>query len=71
MSEQPEILKERETAEFIGVSKASLRIWRVRGEGPRHFRAGQKLIRYRRGDVEFWIRSRLSGVDGSPMRGEQ
>jgi predicted DNA-binding transcriptional regulator AlpA len=42
------------------VSDAALRLWRSEERGPRYFRAGEKLIRYRRVDLDNWIESRLS-----------
>jgi len=32
----------------------------LRGQGPRHFKAGEKLVRYRRADLDAWIEARLS-----------
>jgi len=59
-SEQQNALTPRQAAKYVGVSEAALRLWRSRGEGPRHFRAGEKLIRYRRAELDSWIESRLS-----------
>jgi predicted DNA-binding transcriptional regulator AlpA len=47
-------------ARYLGVSAATLRFWRANDEGPRHFHAGDRLIRYRRVDLDRWIESRLS-----------
>ena len=47
-------------ARYIGVSDAVLRLWRSQGKGPRFYRAGEKLIRYRRADLDAWIEARLS-----------
>jgi predicted DNA-binding transcriptional regulator AlpA len=60
MIEQQHAYNEREAARYLGVSGAVLRLWRSRGEGPRHFKAGEKLVRYRRTDLDTWIESRLS-----------
>jgi predicted DNA-binding transcriptional regulator AlpA len=49
----------RQAAKYIGISEASLRLWRSEGRGPRYFKAGVKLIRYRRIDLDHWIQSRL------------
>ena len=49
-----------EAARYLGVSEAALRLWRSRGEGPRYFRAGGKLVRYRRLEIDAWIEARLS-----------
>ena len=53
---------EREAARYLGVSGAVLRLWRAEGKGPRFFRAGEKLIRYRKSDIDSWIESRLSSA---------
>jgi predicted DNA-binding transcriptional regulator AlpA len=59
---------EKRSAAYIGVSSATLRLWRSKGEGPRYFKAGEKLIRYRKGDLDEWIEARLSA---SPMEHQQ
>jgi excisionase family DNA binding protein len=46
-------------AKYMGISEAALRLWRAEGQGPRYFRAGEKLIRYRRADLDAWIEARL------------
>lgn len=53
-------LNENQAARYLGVSGAVLRLWRAEGKGPRYFRAGEKLIRYRRADLDAWIEMRLS-----------
>jgi predicted DNA-binding transcriptional regulator AlpA len=53
-------LTPKHAARYLGISEASLRLWRYRGEGPRYFRAGPKLVRYRRVDLDQWIEQRLS-----------
>jgi hypothetical protein len=50
----------RLAAKYLGVCEASLRAWRAAGTGPRYYRAGEKLIRYRIADLDEWIESRLS-----------
>ena len=60
MNEQEHTLAPRQAARYLGISEAALRLWRSRGEGPRYFRAGDKLVRYRRADLDSWIESRLS-----------
>ena len=47
-------------ARYLGVSEAVLRLWRSEGRGPRFFRAGQKLIRYRKSDLDGWVEARLN-----------
>lgn len=60
MTEQHDVFTPRQAAHYVGVSDAALRLWRSEGRGPRFFRAGEKLIRYRRLDLDIWIESRLS-----------
>lgn len=60
MNEQQNALTPRQAARYVGISEAALRLWRAEGRGPRHFKAGEKLIRYRKADLDSWIESRLS-----------
>jgi len=60
MTEQESTLTPLKAAKYLGISEASLRLWRSEGRGPRHFRAGEKLVRYRRADLDSWIEERLS-----------
>lgn len=60
--EQAELhaLTQNQAARYIGISGAVLRLWRTEGKGPRYFKAGEKLVRYRRDDLDSWIEARLS-----------
>jgi excisionase family DNA binding protein len=60
MTEQESTLTPLKAAKYLGISEAALRLWRSEGKGPRHFRAGEKLVRYRRADLDSWIEERLS-----------
>jgi predicted DNA-binding transcriptional regulator AlpA len=60
MSEQEITLNPIRAAKYLGVSESVLRLWRAEGRGPRHFKAGVKLVRYRRVDLDSWIEARLS-----------
>jgi len=62
VTEQQNVLTPQQAARYVGVSEGALRLWRSRGEGPRHFRAGEKLVRYRRVDLDHWVESRLSAA---------
>jgi excisionase family DNA binding protein len=53
-------LTPKQAAKYVGISEAALRLWRSEGKGPRHFKAGEKLVRYRRADLDSWIEARLS-----------
>jgi excisionase family DNA binding protein len=59
MGEQKNSYKETEAAQYAGVSPATLRLWRAQAKGPRFYRAGERLIRYRKSDLDEWIESRL------------
>ena len=52
-----EILTEREVAEHLKLSPATLRTWRSRGRGPVYTSAGG-AIRYLVEDVERWLKDR-------------
>lgn len=58
-SEQQTTYTEREAAKYLGPSAATLRLWRAERKGPRYFKAGEKLIRYRKVDLDAWIDARL------------
>lgn len=47
-------------ARYLGVGESTLRLWRENHEGPKYFRAGDRLIRYRKVDLDSYIESRLS-----------
>jgi excisionase family DNA binding protein len=53
-------LTERQVAEQLGLSVATLRAWRHRGKGPRFLRLGRS-VRYLPSDVEDFVRA--SAVD--------
>ena len=48
MTEQENTLTPIKAARYLGISEAVLRLWRAKNEGPRYFKAGEKLVRYRR-----------------------
>ena len=54
----PEYLTEEQVAEMIQVHPGTLQNWRVRGEGPRFVKLGNRrrsLVRYRTQDIEEWM----------------
>ncbi len=59
-SETTRALTEREVAELLGLSVATLRAWRHRGKGPRFLRLGRS-VRYLPADVDDFVRA--SAVD--------
>ena len=60
VSETTRALTEREVAELLGLSVATLRAWRHRGKGPRFLRLGRS-VRYLPSDVDDFVRA--SAVD--------
>jgi excisionase family DNA binding protein len=56
----PHALTEREVADRLGLSVATLRAWRHRGKGPRFLRLGRS-VRYLPADVDDFVRA--SAVD--------
>ena len=53
-------LTEREVSDLLGLSVATLRAWRHRGQGPRFLRLG-RAVRYLPADLEDFVRA--SAVD--------
>lgn len=52
------MLRTKEAAAYIGLTKATLEAWRCRGGGPVFLKLG-KAVRYRQADLEAFIESRL------------
>jgi predicted DNA-binding transcriptional regulator AlpA len=53
-----ELLTVKVVMAIAHVSEQTLDIWRRKGIGPAWVRLGPRLIRYRRGDLVEWLRSR-------------
>ncbi len=70
MTEQEHALTSKQAARYIGISESALRLWRTDGVGPRYFKAGEKLIRYRRADLDAWIERRLIGPAAEPANAQ-
>ena len=58
MGDDDELLTARQVALRLNVSLATFKRLRKAGEGPPSIQVGQRAIRYRRGDVEAWLRRR-------------
>jgi len=54
------LLNERQVAERLTVSVATVRRWRLLGQGPRYIKVGS-AVRYRAEDVAEWLNSRPTG----------
>ncbi len=53
-------LNDREVAEMLGVSVATVRRWRLIKQGPRYLKLGG-LCKYRPEDLQSWIESLPAG----------
>ena len=75
ISDTTRALTEREVAELLGLSVATLRAWRHRGKGPRFLRLGRS-VRYLPSDVADFVRASavdttsVSSSDGESEIGE-
>jgi len=75
MSETTRALTEREVAELLGLSVATLRAWRHRGRGPRFLLLGRS-VRYLPSDLADFVRASavdttsVSSSDGESEIGE-
>jgi excisionase family DNA binding protein len=54
------LLTERDVAQQLQVSLASLRRWRLENRGPRFVKVGS-LVRYRQDELENWLASQPTG----------
>ncbi len=52
-----DLLTEREAARALTVAVNTLRNWRWKSCGPRYVRVGLRAIRYRRSDLESFLRT--------------
>jgi predicted DNA-binding transcriptional regulator AlpA len=50
------LLNEKQVADYLSLSVASLRRWRLFRTGPKFVKIGS-LVRYRRGDLDDWLKS--------------
>jgi predicted DNA-binding transcriptional regulator AlpA len=64
---QTKAVTEREVADMLGLSVATLRAWRHRGQGPRFLRLG-RAVRYLPADLEDFVRASAidAGAEPSP-----
>jgi predicted DNA-binding transcriptional regulator AlpA len=54
------LLNDRQVAELMSVSVATVRRWRLHGAGPRYFKIGA-LVRYCPEEVRTWLKARPAG----------
>lgn len=56
---QPMSLKEKDAAKYIGVSHSTLRRWRQKGIGPKHYRLGRPYF-YTIAAIEEWMKNEVN-----------
>lgn len=52
------MLTTRQAAEYLGLAKSTLEIWRCRGENGLPYLKMGRAVRYRLSDLEAWARAR-------------
>lgn len=57
------ILSTAEVAKWIGVSENTMRFWRWDGRGPKWFKIGAKIVKYRESDVVAWINEQYDAAN--------
>ncbi len=68
MATTPELLNEAQAAEFLQVTPGTLSVWRSTKRYPIPYLKIGSRVRYRRTDLEQWLRSRtVSPVDISSL----
>lgn len=55
---ESDLLNEREAAQLLSISPATMNRWRCERVGPDFLRVSRRAIRYRRCDLERWLESR-------------
>lgn len=60
------ILTTAQVATWLGVNPSTVRRWRLDGTGPTYIRPSPRVIRYRRSDVEAWLRTQENREPESP-----
>jgi len=53
---KPEMLNEHQVADYLNMSVASVRRWRLFRKGPKFVKIG-RAVRYKHSDVEVWLNS--------------
>jgi predicted DNA-binding transcriptional regulator AlpA len=62
------LVTESEVSRLLQVSLARLRKWRVEKRGPRFIKIGS-MVRYRLADLQQWLSSQPTGVNGTLASG--
>jgi predicted DNA-binding transcriptional regulator AlpA len=54
-AEQDDLFTPQTLARFLGMSEATIFLWRQAGKGPPWFKLWNGRVRYRREEVEAWM----------------
>ena len=57
----PQLLRGPELARYLGIQPQTLRMWRLRGIGPKYIRLGNSIgarVAYRAEDINAWLAER-------------
>jgi len=64
------LLTPKEAAEFLGIPLGTLAQWRSQRRGPPYIKLEERLVRYRRSDLEKYLSGHFVGtgeLDGVPV----
>ena len=62
MSERDALWNTETTAEYLGLSPATLQMWRYQRRGPPFIRVSRGCVRYKPSAVQKWTDDRQEGV---------
>jgi len=60
-NEPAEYLDEKRLCALLGISSVTATKWRAKAKGPPFIKLG-RLVRYRRSDVDAWLRTNTIGM---------
>jgi excisionase family DNA binding protein len=60
-TQAPEFFDEKRLCAVLGISSVTATKWRAKAKGPPFIKVG-RLVRYRRSDVDTWLRSNTVGA---------
>ena len=65
LTDPHQILDPGQVAALLQIPESTLKVWRLAGKGPRHFRAGRH-VRYRLSSVLAWVEEQEAAVTAQP-----
>ena len=64
-----DLITTAEAAALLRVAPETLRYWRWRGEGPRSFRVGRRVL-YERADIAAWLDAQKAATSRGDSSGD-